>query len=76
MAARRILIVARATTEETFAVLCSDLKMPEEVGKALIAAGIENLEEFRFFFTIFHQRREGATLARGGEGQACGSRQG
>ncbi|CAE8628818.1 unnamed protein product [Polarella glacialis] len=39
------------TKEETFGVLCDDFKLHKKVYEAILAADIQDLEEFRFYFT-------------------------
>ena len=42
--------VQRATTEETFVALCKDFKLDDAIEAGLLAAGIQDLEGFRFYF--------------------------
>ena len=37
--------------DDTFKVLCGDFKLSEDVRDALLATGMADLEEFRFWFT-------------------------
>ena len=41
----------QATREEMFSCLCADFSLHNEVKQEILNAGIQNLEEFRFYFT-------------------------
>ncbi len=48
--ARLMVPVAKPTPRETFETLCKEFDMLPAVAELLLAAGIQGLEEFRFFF--------------------------
>ncbi len=47
--ARMVIPVAKSTPEETFETLCRDFNMLPVVGEVLRAAGIQSLDDFRFY---------------------------
>ena len=50
-----IVPVQKASKKETFEVLCKDFKIDDHVLKVFDESPIENLEEFRFYFTTEDQ---------------------